>query len=350
MQKMIHWIGKHYDRLLALVVFVALVASLGYLAARVSTIRKDEEQFNASLNSLSPRYPKAVVEDVTAYEAALERVSSPFLVPESTCTNAMLFVPEKRCICVDCRRPIPYMASVCPFCEQPQPKAKEDEEWYDGDGDGMWDSWERANRLNPFDPSDAAIDSDGDGFPNMAEFNARTDPNDPEVFPPLEAELRIVKILANPFRLLFRSRIRLPDGEFKFGINTRTDKKTYFVKVGEDVEGFLVTEFEEKYGTKDLGGATVRVDESVVVLKRGDRTIRLIKGQDVAYEEYTVEFFFGLDGTTFKVKPEEEFSIRGRRFKLISVDTARNSVLIRSLHDGKERAVSLSSDGKEGKP
>ena len=48
----------------------------------------------------------------------------------------------------------------------------------DTDNDGMGDEWEVANGLNPSDPSDANIDSDGDGATNVEEFKADTDPMD----------------------------------------------------------------------------------------------------------------------------------------------------------------------------
>jgi uncharacterized repeat protein (TIGR01451 family) len=49
----------------------------------------------------------------------------------------------------------------------------------DTDGDGMWDDWELANRLDPRDATDAALDPDGDGHTNLQEFLSGTDPNDP---------------------------------------------------------------------------------------------------------------------------------------------------------------------------
>jgi hypothetical protein len=50
---------------------------------------------------------------------------------------------------------------------------------FDGDHDGMPDSWEAANGLDPFDPADAALDDDSDGQNNRAEYFAGTNPQDP---------------------------------------------------------------------------------------------------------------------------------------------------------------------------
>ena len=46
----------------------------------------------------------------------------------------------------------------------------------DSDADGNPDAWETANGLNPNDPNDATIDSDGDGRSNRSEYLAGTDP------------------------------------------------------------------------------------------------------------------------------------------------------------------------------
>ena len=63
----------------------------------------------------------------------------------------------------------------------------------DTDGDGMPDSWEIANGLNPNDPSDANTDLDGDGFTNLQEYLAGTDPQN------AASALRITDITVSGF-------------------------------------------------------------------------------------------------------------------------------------------------------
>ena len=53
----------------------------------------------------------------------------------------------------------------------------------DSDNDGMPDTYEIDNGLDPFDGSDAAGDNDEDGYSNLEEFEKGTDPNDPQDHP-----------------------------------------------------------------------------------------------------------------------------------------------------------------------
>ncbi len=49
----------------------------------------------------------------------------------------------------------------------------------DSDGDGLPDEWEQTNGLNPLSAADKLLDLDLDGYTNFEEFNAGTNPTDP---------------------------------------------------------------------------------------------------------------------------------------------------------------------------
>jgi hypothetical protein len=68
----------------------------------------------------------------------------------------------------------------------------------DSDDDGMTDGWEDAHGLNPLDSSDAYLDSDGDGYANLVEFQSDTDPWDDASIPdplPAAAFLTVFTVL-----------------------------------------------------------------------------------------------------------------------------------------------------------
>jgi hypothetical protein len=50
-------------------------------------------------------------------------------------------------------------------------------------GDGIPNGWKQQYGFNPFDPTVAAADPDGDGFSNLQEYREGTDPNDSNSFP-----------------------------------------------------------------------------------------------------------------------------------------------------------------------
>jgi hypothetical protein len=325
-----------YDKLLALVVLAGLLASVLYLAVEVGMIWTVQKAFEAEIDAMRPKHPDVAMADPVPYERAQRLVETPEQIPYAAWTNVWLFVPETRVWCVDCRMPIPIAAKSCPFCSEEQPVELRERPEYDGDKDEMWDSWERQYGLNPFDPSDALKDADNDRFSNLAEFRGKTNPRDPNDFPPPEAELCLRAIQAKPFKLRFMSVSTLPDGSSKFAVNLRDNSQTYFIKEGNEVEGFRVEKYEPKQEMREVGGTKRRVNVSVLTLSRGGKMIPLVMGEDVPYNDYTASLFFALDRSMRTVSIDQEFDLVGKKYKVIRIDTKRETVLIARQHDGKE--------------
>ncbi len=84
----------------------------------------------------------------------------------------------------------------------------------------MPDDWEIAHGLNPNDPGDAGVDSDGDGLLNWQEYVAGTDPHD----------------AASVLRLTVSSEGAAPAVAWWFGF-TAMSNKTYTVQMRGALDG-----------------------------------------------------------------------------------------------------------------
>ena len=84
---------------------------------------------------------------------------------------------------------------------QPDHDGDHHPDWFDqdDDNDGIPDAWERLHQLDPFDPGDAVLDGDQDGFTHAEEYQSDTDPRVPAEYLRLTRE----RILADGRELHF---------------------------------------------------------------------------------------------------------------------------------------------------
>ena len=293
------FLKKHYEKLilaLFLLVFVFLLLYLVGLSKSTRTISRQELEIPAK----SPNYictdfsqkefqTSYVFTKNCTWEKSKARVDKDNIYTD-------LLVPYKCARCPFNHKVIPrfyFMGTVdnprrCPLCDKPVPRppVKPGGETdgprseMDRDNDGIPNTDEIKFGLDPDNPDDAFYDMDGDGFPNIYEFQKRTNMKKASSHPPFYERLQLLE-----FRLtLLPYTLKL--------VNTNNDSKDpadWVIQINEDVKGKTKTRFkylnsrmkldntyytiykiDAKHVEKRIGGTLVKEDKSIVYLKSTD--------------------------------------------------------------------------------
>lgn len=227
--------------------FLVLAVSFAILALGVvfmlSSLSVDADQaIQESLSMVDKKHVKTGVAevDMTEYNAAYKNTLTPGKIPEIAEGAASFLGPESRVFCEQgeagkepsCGMPIPFGSKECPLCGALQPGEVQANK-ADGDEDGLPDEWEKKYGLSLAE-NDANGDLDNDGFTNMEEFLAKTNPADAASHPPYVASLTVLPQVAKvevPFDL--KRVLEIPSGtRFVF-----RDPNAETVKYGKKVKG-----------------------------------------------------------------------------------------------------------------
>jgi lipopolysaccharide transport protein LptA len=142
--------------------------------------------------------------------------------------------------------------------------------------------------------------------------------------------------------LRFVGTISLPNGEKKFQINLAGDKKTYFAKIGEEVEGYRLVNYQEKIGRPNAsaGNSPISVDKSVLVLEKDNKRVELVRniprtimpddGQSFAV------FIFAVGNTTIRAGKGDRFELLDEQYAVKDIAYDQSSVVVQNLDDGRE--------------
>ena len=321
------WIRDHYEKAILLVALIALLVSCVWLAQR---IQADKEAAAFSLARVGWKGSPVVLKDTVSFDAvhAEARATATAELTVSPRTT----VSELRVACVKCGRPIAYEAIECPFCLAVQPEIK-DITKLDTDNDQIPDKVELTLGLDPQNAADAAGDLDNDGFTNLEEVGAKTDPKNPEIFPNPVVKLRVAAIRAVPFYLRFVAKSDFADGTPRFQLNLQTQERTYFPKLGDVVLGYKV----DAYDPAGKGGETL-----TMVRQSDKRPVVLVKGRPVTEQELAILFVFMVDRSKLPVQRlNDVFALRGVDYKVVYI--LRESVIIQNIKTGEKVTVPLLS-------
>ena len=304
-------IGVEVGLLLGLL--IALIVS-GVITTRNITVRNERLNTGSWMFSENERGVEPI--NLTSLEGAVKTVGNPV---QSSNALRGLFVSELRVVAIGSAYPIPYEAEVCPFSTIPQPEMNQ----LDQDNDGITDDWELKFGLDKYNVSDALLDLDEDGFTNLEEFQAGSDPTDLELHPPYATKLRFIAKKNIPFPLVFRGISKLSDGSTIFQLNTPADGNTHFAAIGEKVEGVLLKQF--------IPHNEDEVSQLFVV--RGSTEIKLIRGKVTDDPESKVELINILDRSRIIATMGTLLSLRNDEYIVLSVYP--DKVVVRHLGTGE---------------
>jgi len=357
--------AAHYDWIVAGVGVLALVAG-GVFFAQV--LGEDAEEAAsaevARVRKMKPQELGVTAVDMEEFLVATRLTKSPLTVAEVSAKDGSFLASDRRVVCKGkaCGKAVPGSAKTCPFCKTELEEAKP--VVLDADGDGMPDDWERKFGLNPGDASDAAKDLDKDGFTNLEEFQAKTDPSNAKDHPDYLDSIRIrlpLKQTYLPF--VFTAANKVPDG-WKCDFFDAKQKDDYGrmgrvlrAKVGEEIgasekkpTGYVLKDYvkkEAKREKKGMKGMFVTVDVSeVTVVRKGDGktlvvTLSSKRGKPEPVDvQVTLDYERG-ETKSFDAVKGTELDLNGTKYRVSDIAVAGKTVKVEfeSVLSGKKRTL-----------
>jgi hypothetical protein len=188
--------------------------------------------------------------------------------------------------------------------------------------------WITDNGLDLLNPNVVNEDPDADGFSNLEEFNAKTDPQSKDSHPPFIFKLRFVRFIQVPFRL----KLSAYEGEPKnpksltFQINTLDIKQpTQFLHIGDTIAGtkFKLMKFEFKEEVVPATGEKRDVSELTVQdTSNPDKVIVMPLDKVADSPDSFAQFHYLIDNKEYRPRKGATFTLPpdNQQYKLIDIN------------------------------
>jgi hypothetical protein len=194
---------------------------------------------------------------------------------------------------------------------------------------------------NGLDYSDLTIltqDTDNDGFTNLEEYEAKTNPSDAKDTPPSLNKLKLVKFDPKPFRLQFKGD---PSGEgTEFQINLKDLKgslRTQYMSLGSMIEGtpYKIVKYVKKE-SPNAQGVVVNVSELHIENTATGESLTLVYNKETNDPTSFGTFRDLLTGEEVTLKKGEEFTLKpNTALKLKLVDISATTAQIQDVSTGQ---------------
>lgn len=173
----------------------------------------------------------------------------------------------------------------------------------------MEQAWLREKKVDPKSllAVDTGQDSDGDGWTDAEEIAYGTDPNDPNSHPPLYTKLRMLKLDAQPFPVVFDG---VESKKASLTIHHGQMSERYVLAVGARIPGesWKITAIRPR-SSVDKSGTTVDVSElSLINAETGEKLVLVKSMQANAPGGTAVLSLDGMD-REIQVKEKQQFSL-----------------------------------------
>ena len=346
-----NFFAAHYEWL-ALVVAVLALAGAGALFVLSGG---DEEEVGGVSGYGAKKDGEGVKSvELADYDRATGLIRKAPQISELPAKGANFLASEARSFCAFCGVVMDAAATNCAACGKAP--VKEEKATFDSDNDGMPDEWEVKMGLNPRDPADAELDADGDGFTNLEEFQAKTDPKSklshPDYLDSLELRLPLQETFL-PFVL--NRAVPIPGGFRLFFYDPKAKNNygkrglEYSVKTGEDIgkTGYVAKGFEKKSEKVKIAGSTVAREKDVsvatVARKSDGREIALVVGDTKhAAVDVQAHLVYTRNGVKeFDVVPGDKIELNGVAYVVKSIKSVGKggAVTVEPVSGGEGRTL-----------